>query len=74
MVKKMFTKNIKEKLFFGFLCIFIGLFFSFVYIFIDLGFIYILASVTLGFSVGSFIILIGIIEDVYGEKNENKKN
>ena len=64
----MFTKNIKQKLFFGFICIFIGLMFSFTYQFIALNSAYSLASIALGFSTGSFIILMVIIEDFYGEK------
>jgi len=68
MVKKMLTKNIKQKLFFGFLCIFIGLGFGIFYQFNSLDSVYSLASVALGFSTGSFIILMGVIEDYYGEK------
>ena len=68
MVKKMFTKNIKQKLIIGFLCIFIGLGFGIFYQFIKLDSVYSLASTALGFSVGNFIILMGIVEDFYGEK------
>ena len=70
MVKEMLTKNIKQKLFFGFLCIFMGLGFALYYEFIDLESVYGLGSIALGFSVGSFVILMGIIEDIYfGDKN-----
>ena len=72
MVKKMFTKNIKQKIFFGYLCIFIGLFFGIM--FTSLDYSASLASVALGFSVGSFIILMGIIEDIYSEKKYKKVN
>ena len=74
MVKKMFTKNIKIKLFFGYLCIFIGLGFGIIYQITNLYSVYSLTSIALGFSVGSFIILMGIIEDIYSEKKYKKVN
>ena len=69
----MFTKNIKQKLIIGFLCIFMGLGFSIFYQFIKIDSVYGLASIALGFSVGNFIILMGIIEDFYGEKKWKKR-
>lgn len=66
------SRNMKVKLFFGFTCIFIGLFFSLFYQYV-LNFDSLLSiiPICLGFSTGNFIIIMGIIEDVYGEKNDN---
>jgi len=65
------SKNIKQKLFLGFLCIFIGLFFGLLYDFIlYLDTIWGIGAITLGFSSGNFIIIMGIIEDIYGSKRK----
>ena len=65
----MFTKNMKQKLFFGFICIFAGLFFSIFYeIILHFDGVWGISAIALGFSTGDFIILMGIIEDFYGSE------
>ena len=66
------SKNMKTKMFFGFLCMFIGLSFSLIYqLVLNLDSLLCIIPVCLGFSIGNFIIILGIIEEIdLGEKND----
>ena len=59
------SKNMKTKMFFGFICMFTGLSFSVIYqLVLNLNSLLCIIPISLGFSLGTFIMVMGIIEEM----------
>ena len=66
MVNKMeMSKRLKTSLFFGFICIFMGLSFSLIYQYVLRLCDESIIPICLGFSSGNFIIIMGIIREIF---------